>query len=102
MIIYESYTFVSLQNGIVWVRESDTILRDGNPLGPNRPLTSIWALFFSTMRQNQGLIVVTQHGKQGVTKRADGMVDRKVLVYLDEGGKVLCDPGTLVRIGFQD
>lgn len=54
------------------------------------------------MRQNQGLIVVTQHGKQGVTKRAEGMVNGKVTVHLDEGGKVLCDPGTLKTVGFQD
>ena len=49
-----------------------------------------------------GYIVTTKSGKKGRTKHNDRMINGKVQVYLDEGGKLLCDFRTLTINGYID
>lgn len=49
-----------------------------------------------------GLVVKTKTGKTGHTKHSDDLVNGKVPVYLDDGGKMLCTPNTLTHVGYWD
>ncbi len=49
-----------------------------------------------------GKIVVTSTGKNGRTKNTDKPMNGKVIVYLDDGPKILCRPENLKVIGFWD
>lgn len=48
-----------------------------------------------------GKIVLTKHG-QGQTKNTDKPVAGKVIVYLADGRKILCNPANLKIVGFWD
>jgi len=48
-----------------------------------------------------GKIVETMFGK-GQTKNEDKPVGGKILIYLDNGKKILCSPKNLKLIGFWD
>lgn len=48
-----------------------------------------------------GKIVITKSGK-GITKNGDKPVNGKVIVYLENGTKILCDPKKITMIGFWD
>lgn len=58
--------------------------------------------------KNSGLIVITKSGKKGRTIDTDPIINGKVCVYLEssknvyDGGKILCEDGTLTVIGFID
>lgn len=48
-----------------------------------------------------GRVVETKSGK-GKTKNEDQPVNGKIIVYLDAGGKILCDPKNIIVIGLWD
>lgn len=48
-----------------------------------------------------GKIVETKLGR-GQTKNGDKPVNGKIIVYLDNGKKILCDPKNIKPIGFWD
>lgn len=48
-----------------------------------------------------GKVVQTESGS-GITKNKDKPVNGKIIVYLDAGGKVLCDPKKIKPVGFWD
>lgn len=48
-----------------------------------------------------GRIVETKSGK-GKTDNKDQPVNGKIMVYLDDGTKILCDPKNIKVIGYWD
>lgn len=48
-----------------------------------------------------GRIVNTASG-QGQTNNKDKPINGKIIVYLDDGKKILCDPKKITPIGFWD
>ncbi len=57
------------------------------------------------MSKDSGYIVETKSGKQGRTYHREGLVNKKMVVHIDVGGKdtkMLCDPKTVKIIGFTD
>lgn len=46
-----------------------------------------------------GKIVETNSGR-GRTKNGDQPLDGKIIVYLDDGRKILCDPKNVKKIGY--
>jgi hypothetical protein len=51
--------------------------------------------------EHSGKIVKTKLG-DGYTINSDKLIQGKVVVYLEDGRKVLCSPEKLVFIGFYD
>ncbi len=47
-----------------------------------------------------GKVVETQDGLKGYTKNEDPTKFGKVLVYLENGKKILCDPKKLKPVGY--
>ena len=57
------------------------------------------------MSTNAGYLVKTKSGKEGRTYHREGLVNKKMVVYVDVDGKqvkMLCDPKTINIIGFID
>lgn len=57
------------------------------------------------MSKDSGYLVETKSGKQGRTYHREGLVNKKMVVYVDVDGKemkMLCDPKTIKVIGFVD
>ncbi len=57
------------------------------------------------MGKDSGYIVETKSGKQGRTFHREALVNKKMIVHLDENGKeikMLCDPKSVKIIGFVD
>ena len=52
--------------------------------------------------KNAGYLVETKTGFMGRTYNCESMVNGKVKVFLSDGRKMLCDPGTLKINGFID
>ncbi len=52
-------------------------------------------------RKGPGYLVQTRQGK-GRTFHSDQQIDGKIPVYLEDGRKMLCRPGTMNLIGFVD
>lgn len=55
-----------------------------------------------TNKAGRGYLVVTATGKMGRTYHTDELVNGKQPVYLEGGGKLLCDPKKLTFKGFID
>jgi len=49
-----------------------------------------------------GYLVQTKKGIIGRTKHTDARMNGKLLVYTEEGNKLLCDPNTVIFKGFID
>jgi hypothetical protein len=57
------------------------------------------------MSKDAGYLVETKTGKQGRTYHREGLVNKKMVVHIEEDGKtikMLCDPQTVKIIGFVD
>jgi len=57
------------------------------------------------MSTNAGYLVKTKSDKEGRTYHREGLVNKKMVVYVDVDGKqvkMLCDPKTINIIGFID
>ena len=57
------------------------------------------------MSKDSGYLVKTKTGKEGRTYHRDGLVNKKMVVYVETDGKqmkMLCDPKTVELIGFVD
>jgi hypothetical protein len=57
------------------------------------------------MSKDSGYLVETKSGKHGRTYHREGLVNKKMVVYVDVDGKemkMLCDPKTIKVIGFVD
>lgn len=57
------------------------------------------------MSKDSGYLVKTKTGKEGRTYHREGLVNKKMVVYVEINGKevkMLCDPKTIEIIGFID
>lgn len=57
------------------------------------------------MKEDAGYIVEIKNGKRGRTYHREGLINKKMVVHIEENGKVikmLCDPETTKIIGFID
>jgi hypothetical protein len=57
------------------------------------------------MSKNAGYLVKTKTGKEGRTYHRDGLVNKKMVVYVEINNKevkMLCDPKTIEITGFID
>lgn len=57
------------------------------------------------MSADAGYLVETKTGKQGRTYHREGLVNKKMVVHVEEDGKItkfLCDPKTVKIIGYVD
>jgi hypothetical protein len=57
------------------------------------------------MSKDSGYLVETKTGKQGRTFHREGLVNKKMVVHIEEDGKtvkMLCDPNSVKIIGFVD
>jgi hypothetical protein len=57
------------------------------------------------MSKDSGYLVETKTGKQGRTFHKEGLVNKKMVVHIEEEGKevkMLCDPQTIKIIGYVD
>ena len=53
-------------------------------------------------KKKSGKIVETKKGLKGIIYNSDNTINDKVIVYLDSGVQMLCDPKTLKIIGYVD
>ena len=57
------------------------------------------------MSKNSGYLVETKTGLKGRTYHSENLVNKKIIVHIDKGDKVvkmLCDPDSLKIVGFTD
>ena len=57
------------------------------------------------MSKDSGYLVKTKTGKEGRTFHREGLVNKKMVVHVEEEGKtvkVLCDPKSVEIIGYVD
>ncbi len=57
------------------------------------------------MSADAGYLVETKTGKKGRTYHREGLVNKKMVVHIEEDGKIikmLCDPKTVKITGFVD
>jgi len=57
------------------------------------------------MSKDSGYIVKTKTGKEGRTYHREGLINKKMIVYVEQDGKIikmLCDPQTIEIIGYVD
>lgn len=57
------------------------------------------------MSKNSGCLVTTKSGKKGRTYHKEGLVNKKIVVHVDVDGKnvkMLCDPKSIIIIGYVD
>ena len=60
-----------------------------------------WDIEQSDGNKNAGYLVETKNGIQGRTYHCEGLVNKKIIVHI-ENGKLLCVPDTLKLKGFID
>jgi hypothetical protein len=57
------------------------------------------------MSKDSGYLVITKTGKEGKTYHREGLVNKKMVVHVENDGKeikILCDPKTIKIIGYTD
>jgi hypothetical protein len=57
------------------------------------------------MSKDSGYLVITKTGKEGRTYHREGLVNKKMVVHIENDNKeikILCDPKTIKIIGYTD
>lgn len=57
------------------------------------------------MSKNSGYLVETKTGKKGRTYHSENLINKKTVVHIDVDGKdikLLCDPKSLILLGYID
>lgn len=57
------------------------------------------------MSKDSGYLVITKTGKEGKTYHREGLVNKKMVVHVENDGKeikILCNPKTIKIIGYTD
>jgi len=57
------------------------------------------------MSKDSGYLVITKTGKEGRTYHREGLVNKKMVVHVENDNKeikILCDPKTIKIIGYTD